>query len=66
MVLDVAALRERLKRSPPAFSVYGDVDSDRAAAVTAAAVLVPIVDRPSGLTVILPPRTSHDMALSWK
>jgi 8-oxo-dGTP pyrophosphatase MutT (NUDIX family) len=59
MVLDVPALRERLKRSPPAFSVYGDVDSDRAAAVTAAAVLVPIVDRPSGLTVIFTQRTSH-------
>src|SRR5918999_1179390 len=59
MVLDVPALRERLKRSPPAFSVYGDVDSDRAAAVTAAAVLVPIVERPCGLTVIFTQRTSH-------
>ena len=60
MVLDVAALRERLKRSPPAFSVYDDDDSGRlAAAVTAAAVLVPIVDHPSGLTVIFTKRTSH-------
>jgi 8-oxo-dGTP pyrophosphatase MutT (NUDIX family) len=60
MVLDVPALKERLKRTPPAFSVYGDDDSDRAAAaVTAAAVLVPIVDRPSGLSVIFTQRTSH-------
>jgi 8-oxo-dGTP pyrophosphatase MutT (NUDIX family) len=60
MVLDVAALRERLKRTPPAFSVYGDDDSGRAAAaVTVAAVLVPIVDRPGGLTVIFTQRTSH-------
>jgi 8-oxo-dGTP pyrophosphatase MutT (NUDIX family) len=60
MVLDVPALKERLKRTPPAFSVYGDDDSSRAAAaVTAAAVLVPIVDRPSGLSVIFTQRTSH-------
>jgi 8-oxo-dGTP pyrophosphatase MutT (NUDIX family) len=60
MVLDVPALKERLKRTPPAFSVYGDDDSDRAAAaVTAAAVLVPIVDRTSGLSVIFTQRTSH-------
>jgi len=60
MVLDVAALRERLKRTPAAFSVYGDDDSGRlAAAVTAAAVLVPIVEHGSGLTVIFTQRTSH-------
>ena len=60
MVLDVAGLRERLKRTPPAFSVYGDDDSGRdLAAVTPAAVLVPIVDHPSGLTVIFTKRTSH-------
>jgi 8-oxo-dGTP pyrophosphatase MutT (NUDIX family) len=60
MVLDVAGLRERLKRTPPAFSVYGDDDSGRhLAAVTPAAVLVPIVDHPSGLTVIFTQRTSH-------
>ena len=60
MVLDVPALKERLKRTPPAFSVYGDDDSSRAAAaITAAAVLVPIVDRPSGLSVIFTQRTSH-------
>jgi 8-oxo-dGTP pyrophosphatase MutT (NUDIX family) len=60
MNLDVAGLRERLKRTPPAFSVYGDDGTGReAAAVTAAAVLMPIVDRPSGLSVIFTKRTSH-------
>jgi 8-oxo-dGTP pyrophosphatase MutT (NUDIX family) len=61
MVLDVAGLRERLKRTPPAFSVYGDDDRRESvvATPTAAAVLVPIVDHPSGLTVIFTKRTSH-------
>jgi len=61
MVLDVPALRERLKRTPPAFSVYGDDDRREsvAAVPTAAAVLVPIVDHPSGLTVIFTRRTAH-------
>ena len=61
MVLDVAALRERLKRTPPAFSVYGDDDRREsvAAVPTAAAVLMPIVERPSGLTVIFTRRTAH-------
>jgi 8-oxo-dGTP pyrophosphatase MutT (NUDIX family) len=60
MDLDVPALKERLKRTPPAFSVYGDDDSGRATvAVTPAAVLVPIVERPAGLSVIFTQRTSH-------
>ena len=61
MVLDVAGLRERLKRTPPAFSVYGDDDRRESVATTptAAAVLVPIVDHPSGLTVIFTQRTAH-------
>jgi 8-oxo-dGTP pyrophosphatase MutT (NUDIX family) len=61
MVLDVAALRERLKRTPGAFSVYGDDDRRESvvAVPTAAAVLVPIVDRSSGLTVIFTRRTTH-------
>ena len=61
MVLDVAGLRERLKRTPPAFSVYGDDDRRESVAdvPTAAAVLVPIVDHPSGLTVIFTRRTAH-------
>src|SRR5262245_63157343 len=61
MVFDVAELRERLKRTPPAFSVYGDEDDTArvSAADTAAAVLVPIVAHPSGLTVIFTKRTPH-------
>jgi len=60
MVLDVAGLRERLKRTPPAFTVYGDDDAGReSAAATPAAVLVPIVDHPSGLAVIFTQRTAH-------
>jgi hypothetical protein len=52
MVLDVAGLGSAWAH-PPAFSVYGDDDAGReSVAVTAAAVLVPIVDHPSGLTVI--------------
>jgi 8-oxo-dGTP pyrophosphatase MutT (NUDIX family) len=60
MVLDVAGLRERLKRTPPAFSVYGDDEAGRESAeATPAAVLVPIVGHPSGLTVIFTQRTTH-------
>ena len=69
MVLDVAGLRERLKRTPPAFAVYGDdIDGSEeaslkagrsSAALTPAAVLVPIVDHPSGLSVIFTKRTPH-------
>jgi 8-oxo-dGTP pyrophosphatase MutT (NUDIX family) len=57
--LDVAGLRERLKRSPPAFSVYGDEGVGREPAGTVAAVLVPIIARPSGLTVLFTQRTAH-------
>ena len=60
MVLDVAGLRERLKRTPPASSVYGDDEAVReSATATPAAVLVPIVDHRSGLTVIFTKRTPH-------
>jgi 8-oxo-dGTP pyrophosphatase MutT (NUDIX family) len=60
MKLDVAGLRERLRRSPPAFTVYGDDGTGReAAALTAAAVLVPIVRREPELTVIFTQRTTH-------
>ena len=61
MVLDVAELRERLRRTPPAFSVYGDDDRRESVVTTptAAAVLVPVVDHASGLTVIFTQRTSH-------
>ena len=59
--MDVAELRERLgRRTPAAFSVYGDEDAGReAAAVTAAAVLVPIVAHPAALTVLFTQRTPH-------
>src|SRR6266850_7572696 len=60
MIIDVAGLRERLKRTPPAFAVYGDDGTGREeAAVTAAAVLIPIVQHPSGLSVIFTKRTTH-------
>ena len=58
--LDAAGLKERLKRTPPAFSVYGDDGAGReGAALTAAAVLVPIVLHPSALTVLFTQRTPH-------
>jgi 8-oxo-dGTP pyrophosphatase MutT (NUDIX family) len=61
MVLDVAALRERLRRqAPQAFAVYGD---DRIggepADITPASVLVPIVTHATGLTVLFTQRTTH-------
>ena len=60
MELDVAELRQRLRRAPAACSVYGDEDADReAAAVTPAAVLVPIVAHPAALTVLFTQRTPH-------
>jgi 8-oxo-dGTP pyrophosphatase MutT (NUDIX family) len=58
--LDVADLRQRLKRTPPAFSVYGDDGAGReAAALTAAAVLVPIVVHADALRVLFTQRTTH-------
>jgi 8-oxo-dGTP pyrophosphatase MutT (NUDIX family) len=60
MDLDVAGLRERLKRTPPAFSVYGDDGAGREqGALTKAAVLVPVVAHPQGLTVLFTQRTTH-------
>jgi 8-oxo-dGTP pyrophosphatase MutT (NUDIX family) len=61
MDVDVAGLRDRLRRrTPPAFAVYGD---DRIggepSGVTAASVLVPIVAHPGGLTVLFTKRTVH-------
>jgi len=56
--LDVVELRSRLKRTPPAFSVYGDDGAGREGA-TAAAVLVPIVAHAAGLTVVFTQRTTH-------
>jgi 8-oxo-dGTP pyrophosphatase MutT (NUDIX family) len=60
MNLDVAGLRERLRRTPPAFAVYGDDGTGREqVALTAAAVLVPIVLREAEMTVIFTQRTTH-------
>jgi len=58
--LDIAELRRRLARALPASSVYGDDGVGRdAAALVAAAVLVPIVAHPAALTVLFTQRTVH-------
>ncbi len=60
MRIEPDELRRRLRRTPPAFAVYGDDGTGReAAAVTAAAVLVPIVQREPEMTVIFTQRTTH-------
>jgi len=57
--LDAAALKARLARAAPAASsIYGDDVAGRAqAAVTPAAVLVPIITHAEGLTVLFTRRT---------
>ena len=58
--MDVLELRERLKRAPPAYTVYGDDGTEgRAAASTVAAVLIPVIAHPQGLTVLFTQRTTH-------
>ena len=58
--MDVAELRRRLLRTPPAFAVYADDDAQRYDSnSTRAAVLVPIVVHPQGLTVLFTQRTTH-------
>jgi 8-oxo-dGTP pyrophosphatase MutT (NUDIX family) len=58
--LDVAALKARLARATSSTTLYGDDDSDRAAAaITPAAVLVPIIAHAEGLTVLFTRRTLH-------
>lgn len=57
--LDIARLRERLRRPLPASAVYGDDGVGRELAATVAAVLVPIVAHTSGLTVLFTQRTAH-------
>jgi 8-oxo-dGTP pyrophosphatase MutT (NUDIX family) len=60
MDLDVAGLRQRLRRTLPAASVYGDEDVERQVwAVTPASVLVPIVTHGGGLTVLFTQRTAQ-------
>jgi 8-oxo-dGTP pyrophosphatase MutT (NUDIX family) len=59
MQLDLAELRGRLaRRSAPEFSVYGDDGAGREG-TTVAAVLIPIVAHPEGLTVLFTQRTTH-------
>jgi 8-oxo-dGTP pyrophosphatase MutT (NUDIX family) len=59
LVLDVAGLRERLRRPAPARAVYGDDGAGReAAGVTRAGVLVPIIAHADGLTVLFTQRTA--------
>jgi 8-oxo-dGTP pyrophosphatase MutT (NUDIX family) len=57
--LDVAGLRRRLGRPLPATAVYGDDDTGREESATVAAVLVPIIVHPGGLTVLFTQRTAH-------
>ena len=58
--MDVVELRERLKRAPPAYAVYGDDGTEgREAASTVAAVLIPLLSHPQGLTVLFTQRTTH-------
>jgi len=57
--LDIASLRERLKRPLPASAVYGDDGIGREPSGTVAAVLVPIIAHPAGLTVLFTQRTAH-------
>ena len=52
-------LRQRLRRAPPAFAVYGDEGVGHEPAGTVAAVLVPIIAHPAGLTVLFTQRTAH-------
>jgi 8-oxo-dGTP pyrophosphatase MutT (NUDIX family) len=59
--LDLGELRRRLaESSAPEFSVFGDDGTEgREAASTAAAVLIPVVAHPEGLTVLFTQRTTH-------
>jgi 8-oxo-dGTP pyrophosphatase MutT (NUDIX family) len=57
--MDIASLRERLRRPQPASAVYGDDGVGRERAATVAAVLVPIVTHSTGLTVLLTQRTAQ-------
>jgi len=58
--MDVVELRKRLKRAPPAYAVYGDDGTEgRDAASTIAAVLIPLLSHPQGLTVLFTQRTPH-------
>src|SRR5262245_44478635 len=59
--LDLVELRRRLAtRGAPEFAVFGDDGTEgREAAATLAAVLIPVVAHPRGLTVLFTQRTTH-------
>ncbi len=58
--MDIVELRQRLKRAPPAHTVYGDDGTEgRDAASTVAAVLIPLITHAQGLTVLFTQRTPH-------
>src|SRR5687767_10215355 len=61
MQLELAELRRRLAaRSAPEYTIFGDDGTEgRAAAATPAAVLIPVVAHPGGLTVLFTQRTTH-------
>jgi 8-oxo-dGTP pyrophosphatase MutT (NUDIX family) len=70
MIFDAAELRRRLARPAAALSLYADDGAEReAAAVTPAAVLVPIIARPEGFSVLFTRRTeqlkSHSGQISF-
>ncbi|MGH8686128.1 MAG: CoA pyrophosphatase [Burkholderiales bacterium] len=61
IVPDAAELRRRLAAAAPVEMLYGDqgIDAERAASRRPASVLVPIVTRDEGLTVLLTRRTAQ-------
>ena len=70
MDLDAAGLKKLLAASAPLPSVYGDDGAGRdTATLIPAAVLVPVIDRPGGLTVLFTQRTvqlkSHSGQVSF-
>src|ERR671914_1194957 len=61
MQLDLPELRKRLAtRSQPEFAIFGDDGTQgRAAASTPAAVLIPVIAHPAGMTLLFTQRTTH-------
>jgi 8-oxo-dGTP pyrophosphatase MutT (NUDIX family) len=61
MRLELDEVRRRLaSRSAPEFSIFGDDGTEgREAASTAAAVLIPVIAHPEGLTVLFTQRTTY-------
>lgn len=58
--MEADELRERLKRAPPTFAVFGDDGTEgREAASTAAAVLIPVVAHAKEPTLLFTQRTTH-------